>query len=162
MIKDGVDGILDQWHRERPDLDVSAIGVFGRMARLSRAQRLASEARLARLGINSVDFDVLATLRRSGAPYALNASQLAGAVMVTSGGMTGRIDRLVKAGHVVREQDPHDRRGVTVRLTDAGFATIEEAVILHLAAEEELLAPLTDTERRRLAALLRKLLTARG
>ena len=162
MIGDGVDAILDQWHRERPDLDVSPMGVFGRMARLSRAQRGASEARLARLGLNAAEFDVLATLRRSGAPYALTPGQLAEAVMVTSGGMTGRVDRLAAAGHVVREQDPGDRRSVRVRLTDAGLAAIDQAVVEHLAAEHELLAPLTPAERQRLTALLRKLLTARS
>lgn len=162
MITDGVDAILAQWRRERPELDVSPIGVFGRMARLSRAQIAASEARLARLGIQASEFDVLATLRRSGAPYALTPSQLAQAVMITSGGMTGRVDRLAAAGFVVREQDPRDRRSVRVRLTEDGLATVDEALVDHLAAEEELLTPLTPAERTRLAALLRKLLVARG
>jgi DNA-binding MarR family transcriptional regulator len=158
---DGVDAILEQWRRERPDLDPSPMGVFGRMARLSRAQRLASEARLARLGINATQFDVLATLRRAGAPYALTPGELADAVMVTSGGMTGQVDRLAAIGCVVREPDPADRRRVLVRLTDAGLATVDAAVVEHLAAEEDLLAPLTAAERRRLATLLRKLLAAR-
>lgn len=162
MVGDGVDAILDQWHRERPDLDVSPMGVFGRMTRLSRAQRSASEARLAGFGLNAAEFDVLATLRRSGRPYALTPGQLAEAVMVTSGGMTGRIDRLVAAGLVARENDPKDRRSLRVRLTPAGLRAIDSAVVEHLAAEAELLAPLSPAERRRLSALLRKLLMARG
>lgn len=162
MVSDGVDVILEQWRRERPDLETSPMGVFGRMTRLARAQRAASDARLAPSGINSVEFDVLATLRRSGKPFALTPGQLAEAVMVTSGGMTGRVDRIAEAGLVVREQDPDDRRCVRVRLTTKGLATIDSAVIDHLAAEEELLAPLTAAERRRLTALLRKLLAARG
>ena len=162
MTRDGVDAILDQWSRERPELDTSPMGVFGRMTRLARLQRAASEARLSRAGINSAEFDVLATLRRSGEPYALTPSQLADAVMVTSGGMTGRVDRLVRAGLVAREQDPRDRRSVRVRLTDEGRAVVDRAVVEHLAAEEDLLAPLSASERERLSALLRKLLSARG
>lgn len=162
MIRDGVDAILDQWHRERPDIDPSPMGVFGRIARLSRVQRSASEARLAPLGLTAQDFDVLATLRRSGEPFALTPGQLAEAVMVTTGGMTGRIDRLAAAGFVVREPDPDDRRSILVRLTQGGLAAIDAAVVDHLAAEEQLLAPLTPAERKRLAALLRKLLAARG
>jgi DNA-binding MarR family transcriptional regulator len=162
MNRDGVDAILDQWSRERPELDTSPMGVFGRMTRLARLQRTASEARLSGAGINSAEFDVLATLRRSGEPYALTPSQLADAVMVTSGGMTGRVDRLVRAGLVAREQDPRDRRSVRVRLTDEGRAVVDRAVVEHLAAEEDLLAPLSARERERLTALLRKLLSARG
>ena len=162
MTRDGVDAILDQWSRERPELDTSPMGVFGRMTRLARLQRAASEARLSRAGINSAEFDVLATLRRSGEPYALTPSQLADAVMVTSGGMTGRVDRLVRAGLVAREQDPRDRRSVRVRLTDEGRSVVDRAVVEHLAAEEDLLAPLSASERERLSALLRKLLSARG
>ncbi len=162
MINDGVDAILDQWRRERPDIDPSPMGIFGRMARLSRAQRFASESRLAPRGLTAQDFDVLATLRRSGEPFALTPGQLAEAVMVTTGGMTGRVDRLAAGGFVVREPDPDDRRSVRVRLTKKGLTTIDIAVVEHLAAEEELLAPLTPAERRRLAALLRKLLASRG
>lgn len=162
MATDGVDAILEQWARERPDLDVSAMGIFGRVSRVARLQRAASEARLARSGLNAAEFDVLATLRRAGAPHALTPSALADAVMVTTGGMTGRVDRLVAAGHVVREPDPDDRRSVRVRLTPAGLRVIDSAVVDHLAAEEDLLASLSRAERRRLESLLRKLLAGRG
>lgn len=162
MAADGVDAILGQWHRERPELDVSPMGIFGRVTRLARLQRSASEARLAGSGLNAAEFDVLATLRRAGPPHALTPGALADAVMVTSGGMTGRVDRLVAAGHVVREPDPDDRRSVRVRLTASGLRTIDAAVVEHLAAEEDLLAPLSVAERRRLESLLRKLLAGRG
>ncbi len=162
MATDGVDAILAQWERERPELDVSPMGIFGRMVRLARLQRASSEARMRDSGLNAAAFDVLATLRRSGEPYALTPSQLADAVMVTSGGMTGQVDRLTASGFVEREPDPDDRRSVRVRLTAAGRAAVDRAVVDHLAAEEDLLAPLTPVERRRLAALLRKLLAERG
>jgi DNA-binding MarR family transcriptional regulator len=162
MARDGVDRILDQWGRERPDLDVSPMGVFGRVTRLARLQRAASESSMAASGVNSAEFDVLATLRRSGDPYALTPSQLAEAVMVTSGGMTGRVDRLAAAGLVAREQDPKDRRSVRVRLTPEGRRTVDAALVAHLAAEEELLEPLTAAERERLTLLLRKLLASGG
>lgn len=162
MLTDGVDAILEQWQRTRPELDVSPMGIFGRIARLARLQRAASEARFRPTGLDARQFDVLATLRRSGGDHALSPSRLADAVMVTTGGMTGQVDRLVAAGLVSREPDPEDRRSVRVRLTSAGLAAVDEAVVAHLAAEEDLLAPLGAAERRRLEALLRKLLAARS
>ncbi len=162
MVSDRVDGILEEWARERPDLDTSPMGVFGRVARLARAQRRASDERFAGFGIDSAGFDVLATLRRSGPPHALTPSHLSTAVMITSGGMTGLVDRLERAGLVLREQDPDDRRSVRVRLTRKGLSTVDRAVAAHLAAEQELLAPLNDAERARLAGLLRKLLLPLG
>lgn len=155
-MSDAVDDILNQWNRERPDLDPSPMGVFGRIARLAVLQREASEERLARFGINAAEFDVLATLLRSGPPYSLTPGRLARSAMVTTGGMTGRINRLEAKGLVARDGNDADRRSIRVRLTEAGKQTTDAAVAAHLEAETRLLEPLSDAERARLAALLAK------
>lgn len=103
-------------------------------------------------------FDLLAALRRAGAPYELNPTQLMGATMLSSGGMTKRVDRLVEAGLVERRPDPSDRRGTLVRLTRRGKAAIDKALGAHVANEERLLHSLTRAERRTLDDLLRRLL----
>ena len=156
-MSDAVDDILSQWQRERPDLDPSPMGIFGRIARLAVLQREASEERLAAFGINAAEFDVLATLLRSGSPYSLTPGRLAKSAMVTTGGMTGRINRLEAKGLVERDGNEADRRSIRVRLTEEGKRTTDAAVAAHLGAESSLLEPLSEPERARLAALLAKL-----
>ena len=156
---DHMDMILAQWRRERPELDVAALGLLGRLV---RAAHLA-DAELAE-GIAGHDlqpgwFDLLAALRRSGAPYELNPTELMRATMLSSGGMTKRLDRLEDAGLVERRPDPSDRRGTLVGLTRKGRAVIDEAVVTHVANEERLLQPLSAPQRRALDDLLRVLLT---
>jgi DNA-binding MarR family transcriptional regulator len=150
---------IEQWRRERPDLDVSPMGVIGR---LNEASSLIARDRLApvfaRFGLQSGEFDVLATLRRSGAPYALTPTELYEATMVTSGAMTARLDRLEKAGLVQRAPHPSDRRGVVVQLTTNGLALVDAALGAHVANEHEILAGLTGEERETLAKLLEKLI----
>ncbi|BAV48143.1 MarR family transcriptional regulator [Mesorhizobium loti] len=150
---------IEQWKRERPDLDVSPMGVLGR---LNEASSLIARDRLAplfaRFGLQAGEFDVLATLRRSGAPYALTPTALYEATMVTSGAMTNRLDRLEKAGLILRGPHPNDRRGIVVQLTEKGLALIDEAVTAHVANEHEILACLTGVERETLAQLLGKLI----
>ncbi|BCG70613.1 MarR family transcriptional regulator [Mesorhizobium sp. 113-1-2] len=150
---------IEQWKRERPDLDVSPMGVLGR---LNEASSLIARDRLAplfaRFGLQAGEFDVLATLRRSGAPYALTPTALYEATMVTSGAMTNRLDRLEKAGLILRGPHPNDRRGIVVQLTEKGLALIDEAVTAHVANEHEILTCLTGAERETLAQLLGKLI----
>lgn len=150
---------IEQWRRERPDLDVSPMGVIGR---LNEASSLIARDRLApvfaRFGLQSGEFDVLATLRRSGAPYALTPTEFYEATMVTSGAMTARLDRLEKAGLVQRAPHPSDRRGVVVQLTANGLALVDAALGAHVANEHEILAGLTGEERETLAKLLEKLI----
>lgn len=161
MARDGVDRILEQWAQERPDLDTEAMGVVGRLYRVAKAAGdLATEA-YAAFGITRADFDVLATLRRSGAPYQLSPSALTASLMLTSGGVTGRIDRLERAGLVRRSPDPSDRRGQLVSLTDEGRELIDEAVGAGLATQDEFLSPLSAAKRRQLDSLLRQLLAGR-
>jgi len=103
-------------------------------------------------------FDLLAALRRSGPPYELNPTELMRATLLSSGGMTKRLDRLADAGLVMRRPDPADRRGTLVRLTRRGKALIDRALETHIANEEQLLAKLSRAERRQLDKLLRKIL----
>ena len=156
--QDGVELILEQWARERPDLDASPMGVIGRIFRLSHLFQQAVQEVFSDYGLHRGEFDVLATLRRSGESHLLTPTELSNALMVSSGGMTNRLDRLEKAGLVARQPDPGDRRGSLVGLTEEGFALVDEAVAEHVANEQRLLSALEDQEQTELAKLLRKLL----
>jgi DNA-binding MarR family transcriptional regulator len=156
--KDGVDDILDQWQRERPDLDASPMGVIGRVSRLSRELERRLDPVYARHGLEAGLFDILATLRRVGAPHRMRPSDLAQAVMLTSSGTTKRLDRLETAGLIRRRPDPQDRRGLLIELTPDGLRLVDSAVTDHVANEHHLIQALTPAERKHLARLLRKLL----
>ncbi|MEU2982287.1 MarR family transcriptional regulator [Streptomyces hirsutus] len=158
--KDPVDTIVEQWARERPDLDTVAMEVFGRITRLSRAMGDRLEMAYAKYGISRGEFDVLATLRRSGEPYALSPRQLSATLMLTTGGMTGRLDKLERAGLLRRSPDPHDRRGLQVTLTERGLHLADEAVGAGLALQTEALSALDGDRAEQLADLLRELLLA--
>jgi len=156
--QDRVDDILRQWKRERPDLDVSPMGIIGR---ISRAERMIDERMKAaslQFGLERWGFDVLATLRRAGEPYRLTPTQLFQSLMLTSGAITNRIDRLEHAGLVERLLDPHDRRGILVSLTRNGLKLIDRAIAAHMQEEEEMLASFSARDREAAARLLRTLL----
>ena len=157
-MRDHVDEVLEQWKRERPELDSTPVAVVGRLSRLSRALEDRLEPVYREHGLDGGLFDVLATLRRQGSPYRLSPRELADASMLTSSGTTKRLDRLEGAGLITRKPDPDDRRGVLIELTPAGRKLIDAAYPQHMANEDRLLAPLTKAEQRQLAALLRKLL----
>ncbi|QEC48383.1 MarR family transcriptional regulator [Baekduia soli] len=156
--RDGVDVILDQWRRERPDLDPAPIAVVGRISRLARELEARLEPVYREHGLEPGWYDVLATLRRAGPPYRLRPSEFARTLMLTSSGTTKRLDRLEQAGLIAREPDPGDRRGTLITLTPAGHRLVDDSVAAHLDNERRLLAALTDAEQRRLADLLRRLL----
>ncbi|MER9058252.1 MarR family transcriptional regulator [Mesorhizobium sp. M0213] len=152
---------IEQWKKERPDLDVSPMAVLGR---LNEAASLIARERLAPLfasyGLQSGEFDVLATLRRCGPPYALTPTALYEATMVTSGAMTNRLDRLEKSGLIKRGPHPDDRRGIIVQLTGKGLALIDEAVTAHVTNEHQILSGLARPEQTMLARLLEKLIAS--
>ena len=158
MASDPVDRILAQWQQVRPDLDVSPMGIIGRTGRLSKHLGRTIQKTFADFGLNLGEFDVLATLRRSGQPYRLSPTELFNTLMVSSGTMTHRVDRLEKAELVKRVPDPSDRRGLLIQLTDKGFTVIDQAVEAHVANEHQILSVLDASEREVLAQLLRKLL----
>jgi DNA-binding MarR family transcriptional regulator len=155
--RDGVDLIIEQWRRERPDLDPSAIGVIGRISRLARELEQRLEPVYREHGLETGWHDVLATLRRSGPPYRLRPTEFTSALMLTSSGTTKRLDRLEQAGLIARGPDPDDRRGTLITLTAAGRRLIDSVTEAHLENERRLLAALSDADQRRLAGLLRAL-----
>ena len=155
---DHVDRILEQWNRERPDLDVAPMGLLGRIARLRTHLAREVEQTLAAHGLNSATFDVLATLRRSGPPYALSPGDLLATTMVSSGTMTNRLDQLEKAGLVARTHNPEDRRSVIIALTEKGRVVVDEAVTAHVANQHRLVESLSSEERKQLDGLLRTFL----
>jgi DNA-binding MarR family transcriptional regulator len=154
---DHVDAIVKQWQRERPDLDMTALGTVGRLVRGAQLAEAELAVALRKRGLRAGWLDVLAALRRSGSPYELNPTELMRSTMLTSGGMTKRLDRMVQAGFIERRPDPDDRRGTLVRLTRRGKRAIDAAIEAHLANEERLLETLSPSERRELDRLLRKL-----
>lgn len=154
-MSDDVDRLLADWRRERPDVDLSPMEVFSRVSRLSRLLDRARNAAFADQDIVTWEFDVLAALRRAGDPYELSPGKLLRETMVTSGTMTNRVDRLVARGLVSRSPDPGDRRGVLVRLTEAGKQVVDGALESLLNHELELLRGLDAEQREQLSALLR-------
>lgn len=155
---DAVDAITAQWAIVRPDLDTVAMAVLGRIFRISDAVGAQMERAYAPFGISRGEFDVLATLRRSGPPYTLSPRHLSSTLMITTGGMTGRLDRLELAGWLRRSPDPDDRRGLRITLTDEGLRLIDQAVEAGLVVQRAALSQsLTPAEIDALGQLLRKL-----
>lgn len=154
---DHAEHVVEQWQAERPDLDATPILVIGRIHRLAIALDVELLKVYAAHGLGDGDFDVLATLRRSGAPYELTPTELMEQTMVTSGAVSKRLDRLEGAGLVARRVSEGDRRSRIVALTRAGRELMDRAVPEHLANEARLLAGLTERERTQLASLLGKL-----
>jgi len=155
---DEIDRIVAQWNRERPDLDVSPTETLQRITRLSLLQGVSFGRVFAPFGISFGEYLVLAALRRAGPPYRMNPTTLFNAVILSSGAMTNRLDRLEAMGLVESLPDPTDRRGRLVALTDRGLDLVDTAVGDHLENEQRLLEALDAGEREQLARLLRKLL----
>ena len=161
-MRDDVDELVEAWARERPDLDLAPVEVFSRISRLARHLDRARRDAFAEHRIELWEFDVLAALRRAGAPYELSPGRLIRETLVTSGTMTNRVDRLTARGLVERMPDPRDRRGVLVRLTADGGRTVDNAFEALLSAEHALLASLPAGDRDALARHLRGLLAPFG
>ena len=157
---DEVDAIIRAWRRERPDLDVSPVGVVSRVARLAARFSRALEANFEGHGLTKADFEALAALCRSGAPFRLSQTRLMGELSLTPGTVSTRISRLVEREFVERLAADDDRRGVIVALLPAGERAFEDVVHDHLATERRLLAALDPGEQELLAGLLRRLLVA--
>ena len=154
---DEVDRIVEAWSRERPDLDFSPLQVLSRVGRLSKHLDRARRTAFAASGLEPWEFDVLAALRRAGAPYQLSPKALLQQTLVSSGTMTNRIDGLVTRQLVERRTDPHDGRGVLVVMTDRGREAVDAAISELISGEAELLEALSRADQERLSALLRKL-----
>lgn len=158
-MQDGVDRIIAQWARVRPDVDVSPMGVVGRLSRLTRLFERELQEVFAQHGLQPGEFDILATLRRTDVEgHGLTAGQLADSAMVTSGAITNRLDRLLAKGLITRETDPRSRRTIRVALTQQGREVIDAALHDHVANEERLLSTMRARQRSQLEELLRVLL----
>ncbi|MEV6137622.1 MarR family transcriptional regulator [Nocardia sp. NPDC051990] len=155
-----MDAIVEQWRQERPDLELEAMGVIGRMGRLLAVAQRDIEAVFLARGLQRGEFDVLAALRRSGVPFELNPSVLADALMLSRAGMTGRLDRLESAGLVRRIADAQDRRAIRVALTETGRTLIDEVVTAHTENETRMLSVLSAKDRHDLDRIARVLLAS--
>lgn len=157
MENDLVDQLINDWAHEMPALDTEAMGVVGRVLRLGRIFEARANAALKPFGLNYTDLDVLATLRRSGAPYRLTPKELMRSVLITSGAMTAALDRLTAAGLMERVANAADRRSTSAQLTEAGVALIEKAIIVRFKEAADAVGELSVEDRRQLERLLRKL-----
>lgn len=157
-----MDRIVEQWGRQRPDLDVSPMEVFGRLSRAANLARARMARTFAEHGLDGPSFDMLATLRRSDPPHRLTPAELMRASMVTSGAISQRLDKLEARGLVTRARGGADARNVYVALTDEGHALIDAALPDHVATEERMLSSLSATQRKALETGLRALLASLG
>lgn len=155
---DVVDQVVAAWRRERPDLDLAAVGVVGRLGRVALLLGPIQEQVLAGFGLRPGEFDVLAALRRAGEPHVLTPSGLSRMLLLSRAGMTHRLDRLETAGLVERTLDPLDRRSFRIRLTEHGLKRVDEAMTAHTAHLTVLLTGLSERDRAALDDLLRVLL----
>ncbi|MDN3496212.1 MarR family transcriptional regulator [Planococcus sp. APC 4015] len=151
---DRVAELQSEWRRERPDLDPSPQGVIGRMHRVALELTDRLVAVYSEFDLSEGEFDVLATLRRTGAPYERAAGELADHTLVTTGGLTKRVDRLEARGLVERRAEASDARRRIVRLTPAGRDLIDRAFTAHIANEHRLLAEIGAQDARDLEAIL--------
>ncbi len=154
---DRIDRLLAEWQAERPELDAAAMAVVGRLLSIGRRLEGRANAALKPLGLHYTDLDVLATLRRGGRPYRRTPTELRNSVLITSGAMTACLDRLENNGLIARVADPHDRRSSAAELTTAGRKLIDKAIAVRFKEAAGALSGLSDGERSRLAALLKKL-----
>jgi DNA-binding MarR family transcriptional regulator len=154
--KDHLDYMLDQWRRERPEIDADGMAIVPRLMRLAHLYESRMRSVSRGLGLKPGWLDALSALRRIGPPYRLTASELAQSILLSSGGMTSRIDRMEEAGLTKRVPHPSDRRVVFVELTERGRKTIDAAIDAHLDLCEDLLSSLTKTEQKTFIDLMRK------
>jgi DNA-binding MarR family transcriptional regulator len=157
-MTDRIDELVAQWNRERPDLDAGVMAEVGRLLYVARliGDRLGAYA--GEHGLQVGEADVLLTLRRAGEPYRLSPTRLAASLLISTGAMTNRLDRLESRGLVRREPDPGDRRALQVALTSEGRALVDEVVGGHVENELQMLSGLGKREREELTRIMRKLL----
>lgn len=155
---DAIDRVVEQWFKEKPDLDTQPMAIMGRLMRIAKYM----ETRVAELhkqyDLKMGEFDVLATLRRAGDPYRLTPSALINSMMLTSGAMTNRLDKLEKKGLISREHSKEDRRSVTVELTSNGLQLIDNLILEHVEVQRDFIRGLSDEEKVQVNKALKTLL----
>ncbi|HDM8228992.1 MarR family winged helix-turn-helix transcriptional regulator [Vibrio campbellii] len=155
---DAIDRVVSQWAKEKPELDTEPMAIMGRLMRIAKHMENHVAELHKRYDLKMGEFDVLATLRRSGQPYRLTPSELISSMMLTSGAMTNRLDKLEKKGLIAREHSKEDRRSVTVELTAKGFELIDSLIEQHLQAQHELMGSLSSAEKGQVNQALKLLL----
>ncbi|HET7027797.1 MAG TPA: MarR family transcriptional regulator [Candidatus Limnocylindrales bacterium] len=160
MTRDFTDRLIDRWTEVRPDLGVDRLQVSARLGRLGRHIAVREEEVFGRFGLNRGEVGMLATLRTAGPPHRLSPTRLGKGLMLSSAGVTSRLDRLERRGLLRRTPDPDDRRGVIVELTDEGLKLVDAAVAANTVNGEQILSPLSADEVSTLESLLRKVLVA--
>ena len=156
MASDKVEEILNQWSVARPDIDCSSMGVIGRLRRVSDIWTSQLESVFKEFQLSSIEFDILATLRRSN--KAITPTELYNTLMLSSGAVSTRIEQLVQRSLVERVASDHDRRSVKVTLTDKGTELLDSALNAHVNNMDNMLVMFTTEEQEQLAALLKKIL----
>jgi DNA-binding MarR family transcriptional regulator len=156
--RDKLDELIDQWKVERPDLEPEVMATVGRVLTVAALIDRQLGAAAGEHGLDRGQGDVLFTLRRSGKPYRLSPSELVASMLVTSGTMTNRLDRLEAQGLIERRPNPEDRRGMDVQLTTKGLRLVDDLITEHVENEEEMLSSLGAKDRDQLDRIMRKLL----
>ena len=158
MSDDTTDRLLSGWDETRPDLDVGTLQVTARLSRIGPHLARRQDEVFSRFGLSRGEVGALSALRISGPPYRLSPTRLAKGLMLSSAGITSRIDRLERRGYVRRLDDPDDRRGVIIELTDQGREIVDAAVEANTISDRQLLERLDPGEVEQLEGLLRKVL----
>jgi DNA-binding MarR family transcriptional regulator len=158
MVDDTTDQVLTGWGEARPDIEVDALHVTSRLSRIGTHLARRQETVFGRFGLGRGEVGALSALRVSGPPYRLSPTHLAKGLMLSSAGVTSRIDRLERRGFVRRLPDPNDRRGVMIELTDEGLEAVDNAVVALTVSDRQLLGRLDPEEIVQLETILRKLL----
>ncbi|MDF2152236.1 MarR family transcriptional regulator [Vibrio sp. CAU 1672] len=152
---DAIDKVVEQWYQQKPELETEPMAILGRLLRIAKHLETQITELHKEYDLKMGEFDVLATLRRSGEPYRLLPSELIASMLLTSGAMTNRLDKLEAKGLIARKHSLEDRRSVAVELTAKGLVLIDELMLQHVSLQHELLRPLTHEQKGQLNQLLK-------
>ena len=153
-----LDEIMAAWKDERPDLDMAPLRIS---LLLRRALEVAERRRvslLAEYGLSPSAVDLLATLRRAGAPYRRTPSELARSSLLTAAGISQRMRVLERAGLITRTINEDDRRMIHVELTEKGLEAIDTVLGPYMSQEHDMLSGFTERQRGELERLLQRFL----
>ncbi|KZX70737.1 transcriptional regulator [Vibrio sp. HI00D65] len=157
---DAIDRVVEQWAKEKPELETEPMAMMGRIMRIAKYMETQVADLHKTYDMKLGEFDVLATLRRSGKPYRLTPSELIGSMMLTSGAMTNRLDKLEAKGLISREHSKEDRRSVSVKLTKDGLVLIDEMMTEHVEMQKKLVKSLSASQKKNINQLLKTWLSA--
>ena len=157
---DWTDVLLNRLAATRSAREIEPFEVTARVSRLSLHIARIQEESFGRFGLNRGEVGVLAALMLAGPKQRLSPTQLFKGLMLSSAGITSRLDRLESRGYIKRTRHATDRRSVLVEITESGRKVLDQAITADARREGEAVAALSRTERRSLAALLRKLIAA--